>query len=479
MHPAWILILGMQRAHTQLPRSLVIVPLRSRSRSRTRTLVMGGKTGQGGADDVPAAAPMKDGKALKPAPAGISTATSSALAIGIGICVVGSVFKMGGGELFEGITQSLVSIGNAAKKMKGPVDELAENMRSLSQRKERRKKTKKRKARNLLKKSAAESEDDDSESDDDEEEGDGEDDEVEVVRKPLTPEKVNEDRQKTKAHNNGGEDDKDDPPWIPPPTESAPPSKSTTAFTGDKDKEHDDTLTDTPRACEAKRMTRAAAATKTPQLQADRPPPAAAQVDNDNDKMVSEDVPSYGLRHNHHRHMHSNAQLYVGRRYARIFVEDGKPYGGTITKYLDEKKWWRVRYDDGDEEDRNADELELGMAFAEEHGFASAPPPSTPRRRVVKPNAAAGAVSTPPPVDEFMDFLTTLTPPQAEAHPKGRATQEFDAMAEDDMPGEKRFAPLDAVCAFAPSGTQTIEAGNDEVAELRRKRLRYYNVSSA
>ena len=92
------------RAHTT-PRSLVIVPLRSRSRSRTRTLVMGGKTGQGGADDVPAAAPLKDGKALKPAPAGISTATSSALAIGIGICVVGSVFKMGGGELFEGITQ--------------------------------------------------------------------------------------------------------------------------------------------------------------------------------------------------------------------------------------------------------------------------------------------------------------------------------------------------------------------------------------
>ncbi|XRB19507.1 tudor domain-containing protein [Pseudoscourfieldia marina] len=61
------------------------------------------------------------------------------------------------------------------------------------------------------------------------------------------------------------------------------------------------------------------------------------------------------LRNQRLQHLRDHARDYIGKRVARTF--DGTVYHGTVTAYDADAKWWRIRYDDDDEEERNAQQL--------------------------------------------------------------------------------------------------------------------------
>jgi len=52
----------------------------------------------------------------------------------------------------------------------------------------------------------------------------------------------------------------------------------------------------------------------------------------------------------------------VGARVRKMF--DGKYYGGTVTAYDEQHKWYKIKYDDGDGEELNPKELRYVLTFA-------------------------------------------------------------------------------------------------------------------
>lgn len=68
-----------------------------------------------------------------------------------------------------------------------------------------------------------------------------------------------------------------------------------------------------------------------------------------------------------------NPEKYESLRIAKYFQigENGEDkmalYFGTITKYLQEQKWWHIEYDDGDNEDMSINELMTHLELYEEN----------------------------------------------------------------------------------------------------------------
>ena len=50
----------------------------------------------------------------------------------------------------------------------------------------------------------------------------------------------------------------------------------------------------------------------------------------------------------------------------RFFFNDGKFYDGIVSKYDKNKKWFLVKYDDGDKEENNLNELKKILMYTKE-----------------------------------------------------------------------------------------------------------------
>lgn len=59
-------------------------------------------------------------------------------------------------------------------------------------------------------------------------------------------------------------------------------------------------------------------------------------------------------------------ELHLGSRVAKEF-DDGGVYFGTVSQYDPKSKWWWIVYDDGDQEDMNAEELDAALELYSEH----------------------------------------------------------------------------------------------------------------
>ncbi len=56
---------------------------------------------------------------------------------------------------------------------------------------------------------------------------------------------------------------------------------------------------------------------------------------------------------------------YIGAKIAKKFG-DGVVYYGSVVSYNDEDKYWKVKYEDSDSEEFDADELQMYLKFYEE-----------------------------------------------------------------------------------------------------------------
>ena len=69
----------------------------------------------------------------------------------------------------------------------------------------------------------------------------------------------------------------------------------------------------------------------------------------------------------------TNPEMYEKMRIAKFFQigENGEDnmalFFGTVTKYVNEQKWWHVEYDDGDNEDMSVNELITHLELYEEN----------------------------------------------------------------------------------------------------------------